>query len=295
MIREAVGSLVPMGYRNRVARGRVWLRWPTGALRTLPDFLILGAMRAGTSSLYRYLGAHPSVARSLRKEVEYFSRWHHRGETWYRAHFPLAALGGRRRRSFEATPYYLCHPHAPRRAQELLPDAHFVVVLREPVARAVSHHRHLSRLGIETLPFEEAVAQEPKRLDGEWERMLREPRYQSRAHHLFSYLERGLYARQLRRWFARFPRERFLVLEHEAFFRNPEAGFGEVLRFLGLEPWTPPAFRNYSHGTGSAGAGTGGPDRLPGVSPELRDRLARHFAAHNRDLEELVGRSFGWT
>lgn len=298
MIREAVRSMVPMGHRNRIARGRVWLRWPTGSLRALPDFLILGAMRAGTSSLYRYLGAHPAVARSLRKEVEYFSRWHHRGEAWYRAHFPLTAFGGRRPRCFEATPYYLCHPHAPRRAQDLLPDARFLVILREPVARAVSHHRHLTRLGIETLPFDEAVAREAERLEGEWERMLANPRYESRAHHLFSYLERGLYARQLRRWLACFPRDRFLILEHEEFFRSPEAGFGEILSFLGLDPWTPPDFRNYSRGTGSSEAASGAPDRPdwgPGVGPELRTRLARHFAPHNRDLEELVGRSLGWT
>lgn len=293
MIRDLVRAVIPMGHRNRIARARVWLRRPTAPLRMLPDFLILGAMRAGTSSLYRYLGAHPAVTPPLRKEVEYFTRWHHRGEGWYRAHFPIAALA-RGRRCFEATPYYLCHPHAAGRAQELLPHARLVVVLREPVSRAVSHHRHLARLGIETLPFEEAVAREPERLAGEWERMLEDPRYESRSHHLFSYLERGLYSEQLQRWFAAYPRERFLILEHDDFFRDPDAGFQEVLRFLELEPWSPPEFRNYSRG-GARGQG-GAPKREPQahLPPELRERLDRHFAPHNRELEELLGRSFGW-
>ncbi|MFP3938683.1 MAG: sulfotransferase family protein [Thermoanaerobaculia bacterium] len=300
MIRETVRAALPMGHRNRLARGRVWLRRPTGAIRKLPDFLVLGAMRAGTSSLYRYLGAHPRVSPSLRKEVEYFTRWYHRAEGWYRAHFPLAAFAGGRR-SFEATPYYLLHPHAPRRVQELLPEAHFLVVLREPVSRALSHHRHLARLGIETLPFAEAVEREPERTDRERERLLADPGYVSRSHHLFSYLERGRYAEQLRRWFACFPRERFLVLEHDAFFRDPEAGFREVLRFLDLEPWSPPEFRNWSRGGARAGSGSnpgpGGTGSRPGAElpDELRTRLETHFAPQDRDLEELLGRNLGWS
>lgn len=294
MIRDAVRALVPLGHRNRLARGRTWLRRPTGALRQLPDFLVIGAMRAGTSSLYRYLGAHPAVRPSLRKEVEYFTRWHYRGEAWYRAHFPLRALAGGRR-TFEATPYYLCHPLAPRRVQALLPDARFLVVLREPVERARSHHRHLSRLGIETLPFAEAVAREPERLAGELDRIHEDPRHDCRNHHLFSYLERGYYARQLRAWLACFPRERFLVLEHDAFFRDPEAGFREILRFLDLDPWSPPEFRNFSRGGPSGRAGDGALHRDPELPEGLRERLARHFAPHNRELEELLGRSFGWS
>lgn len=292
MIREAVRSLVPLGHRNRISRARVWLRRPTGALRRLPDFLVIGAMRAGTSSLYRYLGAHPAVTPSLRKEVEYFTRWYHRGEGWYRAHFPLA-LGSAGRRTFEATPYYLCYPHAPERARDLLPDARFLVVLREPVARAVSHHRHLARLGIETLSFEEAVAREPERLAGEWERMLAEPGYVSRRHHLFSYVDRGHYAAQLRRWLDAYPRDRFLVLEHDELFQVPEAGFQEILRFLDLSPWSPPEFRNFSHkGPPAAGSGKGEPG--PRISAAITESLHRHFAPHNRELEELLGRSFAW-
>ncbi|HSM50246.1 MAG TPA: sulfotransferase [Thermoanaerobaculia bacterium] len=290
MIRDLARSLIPMGQRNRIARARVWLRRPTGALRRLPDFLVLGAMRAGTSSLYRYLGAHPSVSPSLRKEVEYFTRWHHRGEGWYRAHFPLDPFGGGRRRGFEATPYYLCHPHAPRRARALLPEARFLVILRDPVARALSHHRHLRRLGIETLSFEDAIAREPERLAGEWERMLADPRYESRSHHLFSYLERGRYARQLERWFEEFPRERFLVLEHDELFRDPDSGFREVLSFLDLAPWSPPEYRNFSR-TG----GAGGSAHEPAVPDALRERLVRHFEPHNRELEALLGRGFAWS
>ncbi len=291
MIRDVARALIPMGYRNRIARTRVWLRRPTAGLRRLPDFLILGAMRAGTSSLYRYLGAHPSVSPSLRKEVEYFTRWHHRGEAWYRAHFPLGAFAGHRQ-CFEATPYYLCHPHAPERARELLPDARLVVILREPVARAVSHHRHLSHLGIETLPFEEAVAREPERLAGEWERLLRDPGYESRDHHLFSYLERGHYAEQLQRWFTAYPRERFLVLEHDEFFRDPEISFRNLLHFLDLQPWSPTGFHNFSHGATHAPTASDTSTDLP---PELRDRLDEHFTPHNRNLEEILGRSFGWS
>src|SRR5947209_8592328 len=140
----------------------------TVAVRPLPNFLILGAQKAGTTALYAYLRWHPEITGPSFKEVSFFDRHYARGERWYRAHFPA------RRRPFvgEASPSYLFHPLVPERVARLLPDARLVAILRNPVDRAFSHYQHEVSLGREPLSFEEAVAHEEERMRGEVERVL---------------------------------------------------------------------------------------------------------------------------
>ncbi len=110
----------------------------TSGSRRLPDFIILGAQRAGTSSLYYYLSQHPQILPAVRKELHFFDDHYRRGLGWYRSQFPTR--GARGTITGEATPYYLSHPHAPARIQRLLPQARLIVLLRNPVERAISHY-----------------------------------------------------------------------------------------------------------------------------------------------------------
>jgi hypothetical protein len=121
-LQERLGERFSQQTRRRLNRLRLALRAPTAAMRMLPDFIVIGAQRGGTSSLFKYLSFHPEIVPSIRKEVEYFSRY--RGEhgfSWYRSHFPLnttrtrAHAAGRQLLTFEATPTYLDHPHTPPR------------------------------------------------------------------------------------------------------------------------------------------------------------------------------------
>ena len=177
-----------------------------------PDFVVGGVQKGGTTSLYRYLGQHPRVLECQRKEVGYFSDLYAQGEAWYSSQFP--SLRRRLRRSLrergrvligEATPYYLFHPHAPQRLRDYSPNVRIVFLLRDPVERAFSHHGYHSKLGEESLSFEDAVDAEEERLAGEFEKMQANPEYNSQAYKLYSYLARGLYAEQLERWLALFP------------------------------------------------------------------------------------------
>ncbi|MGH8934739.1 MAG: sulfotransferase family protein [Acidimicrobiia bacterium] len=280
--------------KRQVLRARLALRKPTDHLRMLPDFLIIGTQRGGTSSLFKYLGRHPCVAPSLRKEVEYFSSGFAYGEQWYRSHFPFRLRGEYARRvrgrdllAFEASPYYLFHPHAAARTAKLLPEAKIIVLLREPVSRAVSHYHHNVRLGLEPLPFEEAIWLEPVRLAGEEERMLEDPLYDSRPHRRFSYAARGRYADQLATWMAHFPRDQILMIQSEDFFSRPAQVYAEVLGLLGLPAWEPPEFRNYSYRKGRKTA-------TPAIRESGRARLAEQFAPYNARLYALLGRDLGW-
>ena len=184
----------------------------TAPIRPLPDYLIIGGQRCGTTALHDHLARHPAIGAAHVKEVHYFDLNYERGERWYRGHFPndVRRAVARRRTGVEmvcgeASPYYLFHPLVPERARALVPDARLIVLLRDPVARALSHYHHEVALGMEPLTFEEALDAEPERLDGEERRLVQFPGYASVAHQHHSYVARGHYADQLERWLGRVP------------------------------------------------------------------------------------------
>jgi hypothetical protein len=259
---------------------RLALRRISPGKRQAPDFLILGAAKAGTTSLHHYLSEHPEVSPPLIKEIHYFDHAHHRGRGWYLAHFPpTAAAAGI---TGEATPYYLFHPLVPRRVASDLPGARLIALLRNPIDRAVSHHNHELVDSYEDLPFEEAVEREEKRLLGEEARIAADPRYRSFAHQHHSYLARGRYAEQLERWFEQFGHDRLLVLSAEELFAEPGRCVEEAQRFLGLEP-VPPRDLSVRNDR----------DYSP-PSTALRRRLQTYFEPHNERLYRLIGRDLGW-
>jgi hypothetical protein len=286
-LRERAKQWISLPNRSRLARARVRLRMPTSQWRALPDFLVIGAQRSGTSSLFKYLGHHPSISPSIRKETEYFTRRHSLGEAWYRAHFPLAERfkNGGRHLSFEADPSYLLDPRAPLRASDLVPDAKLIVVLRDPVTRAISHYKHNVRIGQEKATLEEALDREGERLAGEVERMWQDPGYPATQYLRYSYATRGLYAEQLERWLEFFPSSSLRIVKSEDLFRNPSQVLTGLLDFLEVAPWQPNGFANASSARSETGQ----------VPPEtVVERLRSYFMPYNLKLYSLVGEDFGW-
>ena len=250
----------------------------------LPDFLIVGAQKCGTSSLYHLLGGHPHVEPSKRKEIHYFDVNFAKGSDWYRAFFAAPdRREGRRVLTGESSPYYLFHPHAPKRAAALVPEAKLFVLLRNPVDRAYSHYRAALRHGRDALGFEEALRAEGERLRGETEKMLADEGHVSLAHQRFSYLAKGVYVDQLLRWSQFFGRDRMLVLKSEDFFERPWEALGRALDFLGLPDWQPEIWEIRNSG--------GYTERMDRAT---RRRLSDYFAPHNERLYEYLGTDFGW-
>lgn len=236
--------------RVRLAFARTSARRPTARWRALPNLLIIGAQRCGTSSLFKYLSAHPRCKPSIRKEVRFFTEYYTRGEDWYRSHFPLGVAGHRGAPAiyFEASPDYLLDPRVPSRVTQLLPDVRLIVILRNPIERAYSHYRHLRRLGMEELSFEEALRREPERIQQAMENLHAHPDHPIGGDLLrYSYVERGRYARQLEHWLEVVDRSRLLVLSSERFFSETDRVFQSILSFLGLPEWRPVAYRNFSY------------------------------------------------
>lgn len=189
----------------------------------LPDFLIIGAMKSGTSTLRANLDAHPDVF--CAREQHFFNLHYGKGTDWYRAKF---AGAGDVRLIGEKCPEYLHNPVAVDRMASLLPDARLIVLLRDPVERAYSHYWQERRIGKETLEFADAVAAEPRRI--------------AEGATRFSYIDRGRYLAQLERICQRYPRDALLVLVFEELREAPSKVFGAACRFLGIDDtFLPPA------------------------------------------------------
>jgi len=272
-----------------VVRNAVWTYGKaTSPVRPLPNFLIVGAQKAGTTALYAYLRQHPAIVGPPWKEVSFFDRHYWRGEAWYRGNFPTK-LHVRRARGRtgtdplvgEASPSYLFHPQAPERAARLLPGLRVIALVRNPIDRALSHYHHEVALGRESLSFEEAIEREAQRMAGELERM-RDPRYFSHAWWNFTYRARGLYAEQLARWLEFVSRERVLIVPSEDLLAEPSRTYLQVLEFLGapqheLDSYPRVFERDY-----------------PAMATNTRAMLRDSYAEPNRRLYELLGRDLGW-
>ena len=204
---------------------------------TLPNFLMIGAQKSGTSAIYAYLSQHPQVFTSENKEPGFFAfeglrrsfagpddaragRYIVRDLERYRRLFREA---GDRARAGEASSIYLYAPQAAERIRHYIPNAKLIAVLRDPVDRAYSAYRHLVRDGRESLSFEEGLAAEPSRTAANW-------------HPIFHYKQRGFYYAQLRRFFELFSREQMAVYTYDEFKADPRALLKSMFVFLGIDP-----------------------------------------------------------
>lgn len=261
----------------------------TQSLRVLPDFIIIGAQRSGSTSLYKYLIQLPGILPGSMKEVHFFDAHYHKGVNWYRSFFPLAATMKNMANSTkgnvvtgEATPYYLFYPHAPERISETLPNVRLIAILRNPVERAFSHYHHEVHLGVEQLPFNEAIERERKEIPAETRKILENDRYRSFSHQNYSYLSRGRYIEQIELWRQYFPMENLLVLKSEDLFANPGRVLKQACDFMGVEYPYSSDFRVHNS--------------LPyqDLEPETRVFLNEYYQPFNKKLYDFLGMNFNW-
>jgi hypothetical protein len=290
--RKALGkkSALPQPVRDVY----VWMNRNMGRLdprpRVLPNFVVAGTQRGGTTSLFIYLLAHEQVLGPRRaKGVHYFDTNWHESDAWYRSNFPLqstvdamAKASGTTPAIGEGAPYYMFHPLIPGRIHDLMPDCRVLLVLREPLDRAMSHHNHEVKRGFETLSMTDAFDAEEGRLAGEVDKMVANPSYISKAHIHHAYLERGKYADQVQRYFDLFGRDQVLVMDSAKLKSHPEETVRRATDFLGLKPMSGVDYPLYNQR-----------DRDP-VSPELRERYGHVFEESNARLAELVPDEFTW-
>ena len=266
-------------------------RASTNLIRMMPDFIIIGAQKGGTTSLYSYLIDHPCIAPIYIKEPHFFDIYFYKGLHWYRSHFPTAVEKYYAQRiqkhdliTGEASPYYLFYPQAAKRVAKILPKVKLIVLLRNPIDRAYSQYQHqLRQEGVEPLSFEEAIEVEEKRLAGEEEKILKDIKYYSFNHRHYSYLSRSKYIEQLPEWMSIFPREQFLILKAEDLYADPAAIVKQTLEFL-----------NIAIGEQKCVYKPFNDARYAPMAAATRERLVEYFKPYNARLYEFLGRDFGW-
>lgn len=269
-------------------RQAIWkLRRATWFNRALPSFLIIGAQKCGTTSLYEYLVEHPQIWEAHTKEPHFFSGGldpsidlFQKGELWYRANFPLKSVMQPGGHTFDATPLYLFNPLVPKRISELIPKAKLIAVLRNPTERAISHYFHEKRLHREPLDIAEAMAAEEKRLAPK----LENKDYKSETFIHLSYKSRGLYLEQIERFLDYFPRENLLILSSEGTLQTPRETLRRICEFVDVDP-------NYQFS--NLNPRNIAPNRVD-VPTEVYNYLDNYFAPHNQRLYDFLGERYAW-
>ncbi len=292
-----------------------------------PNLFIIGMPKCGTTALAAYLQRHPDVLMSVPKEPHYFDAYYDNFgvdeyvSKYYR-HFKGEKIIG------EATPVYLRAPWALERLAEHFPKAKHIALLRNPVDRAYSHWWMFYSRAMDPLTFEEAIEacirQGEDGLDNpqHWKTLVQ--RFQiGQSVIARPYLSNGYYARFLKKYFERFNREQLLVIQTEEFNQNTSFVLEKVYQFLEIEPYQAKDIRRHNEAYGmytrqvfNVVKGLGltrltqsvpesARDRIKRVlakvgkrqavmNPETRERLMQHYAPHNSELEELLGRRMNW-
>ncbi|MGD1803877.1 tetratricopeptide repeat-containing sulfotransferase family protein [Dapis sp. BLCC M126] len=239
-----------------------------------PNFIIIGVQKGGTTSLYSYLTQHPQIIPPIKKEMDFWS-WKFNGSiNWYLAHFP-GIPEGKNLLTGEASPSYFDHPNAARRIYQFFPKIKLIILLRNPVDRAISQYHQWLRLNWENRSLEEAI-------ESDLEKLTKAPEKVNYWMKELNYLARGVYIEFLKEWMSLFSREQFLILKSEDFYAHPEASMQKVLNFLDLPEYKLLDYKNYNAGNYSQ------------IDPLIRRRLRDYFGVHNQRLEEYLGIKFNW-
>lgn len=252
-----------------------------------PNFLIIGVQRGGTSSLFRYLMEHPQIASPVDKEIHFFDLHFQKGWHWYLEQFSL--FNGEYQENInhskniitgEASPYYIFHPLVAQRVKQYCPDIKLIVLLRNPIDRAISHYHHCIRFQLEKLPLNEALKLEKDRLKGEAEKFKQDEHYYSYNHQHLAYISRGKYIQQLKHWRQYFDQQQFLILQSENFYNNPAKTLEKVTNFLEIDNYKLTEY--YPHNQAE----------YPKTSPTIIKQLRAYFHPYNQQLYQYLEKEF---
>jgi hypothetical protein len=266
-------------------------RLATSAFRVLPNFVILGAQKSGTTTLFETLADHPQIIPPFNKEAHYFDNNFDKSLNFgYRFHFPLKLAmrlhGFFKNSSFitgEATPFYLFHPLVPKRMKGVLPNAKFLVILREPVERAYSHYQYAVKNGNETRTFEDAIANEIEEVNAEKLKLTIGQKFNNRLLQNNAYISRSCYYEQLNRWFKWYKPEQFFVFSSEYFFQYPEFFLKEIHGFLGVPKMSLKRSLPIAN-----------PNAYKAMNNQTFQQLKAYFQPLNEALFDLIDKQLWW-
>ena len=261
----------------------------TASLRILPDFLVIGVGRGGTTSCFHYLSQHPSIIGSAYDEIGFFDENFHLGLNWYRSMFPTKFLKKKIVKKFgkcltyDVTPAYIRKPWVARRIKELFPEIKLIALLRNPVDKAYSHYNSKMQVEGDTkTTFEEMIEEDIKMIEKfENTNSIIDDEY-FRNYIEKSPLGRGLYAQQLKIWFELFDPKQLLILTSEELSTETNKTMNKIFQFLDLPDYEIPDTAKRSTGN------------YTNMKMDTRKKLISFFSKYNQDLFKLLNQEFDW-
>jgi hypothetical protein len=263
-----------------------------------PNFMIIGAAKSGTTSLFQYLAKHPDIIPSNKKEPLYFSVEQRRGLKWYLHNFPLKEEK-KERLTFEASPSYLYYKQGLKRIGRFFPDIKLIILLRDPVERAFSQW-NFNREGSPFLvgrpevkdkrPFSKAIKDELNNPD--------------HLHKLHKYIYRSHYSKHLKEVYKIFSNNQILVLDSDDLKKEPQRTLTEVTNFLELDP----VYHEYEKSNeGKEGLlqkkDVDESKKLKSynvyeykkeIDPDTEEFLRHYFKPFDKEIVEMTGKKFSW-
>ena len=254
----------------------------TNQLRVLPDFVVIGSTKSGTTSLHYYLIQHPGIISE--RNVHFFEYMQTNSIEWYRAYFPTKAYKNFKKLTVgEQTATYLSHPLIPKRIHTTIPNAKLIVVLRNPVDRAYSNYTHQVREGIEKRTFEEAIKSELKRIEickNNSEYKINNDDFSN--HVIFSYLRHGIYVDFIKAWMEFFTKEQFLILPTYDLNNNRAKFLKQVFDYLNVQNFEIKDVERQNVG------------EYKKLDKSMRKFLVDYYRPHNERLFKLLEKNFDW-
>ena len=265
-----------------------------GPFHVLPDFLILGSGRCGTTSLVElYLRSNSNIIPSNNNEIFFFDIHYNKTLNWYRLFFPtylkkyIRKISGKKTLVCDATGNYFFHPYAPKRIKKILPDVKLILMMRNPVERTISQYRTQVRHGRQNLSLEEVLEREHRLFEKEFQQFLENDDLQRDVDTKISLIARSRYSEALERWLEYFDKSHFLFLNSDEYFKNPLNEYNRVLNFLELPSETPNV-------TGKRGIVPPGAYKNIQLNDKTREELKNYFEPWNNKLFNLIGEKFDW-
>jgi len=264
-------------YHRFVKRG---ISGITASSRVLPNFIIIGTVRSGSTSLYYNICEHPSVLSANYDEIGFFDSNYHLGINWYRSMFPTqkkmenVKMETGESITGEDTPFYFWKEEVAERIKEVLPKVKLIGIFRNPIDRAYSNYNLAVRMNTEKLTFENAIAKEMEFLK---KFSLRESTDQMR-----SYLSKGFYDEQIKFWFEKFSRKQIHLLSTEDMQKNPKESLSKIFEFLEVSNYVikEPQRRKSAE--------------YMKMSEKTRNELIEFYRPHNNKFFEIIGNRFEW-
>ncbi len=277
MKRDSFRDSLSSSYHRFVKRGFSGI---TASTRVLPDFIIIGTVRSGTTSLYYNICEHPSVLPAAYDEIGFFDSNYHLGIKWYQSMFPKQKQMEEIKKNTgfavtgEDTPFYFWKKEAIDRIFQYLPNVKIIAIFRNPIDRAFSNYNLGVRMKTEKSTFEETIDEEIKFLE---KNSFREAIDRKR-----SYVTKGIYENQIQNWLKIFPNKQIHMISTEEMEKKPIETLQKVFKFLDIPDYriTNPQKQKSAD--------------YKKMDFKTRQKLLEFYRPHNERFFDIIKQRFDW-